>query len=76
MSSLLTRRQLAALLSAVPVAAQVATTPPIGAPQPPKPSATPEQRLQKAFSDVRDVSHRLSQIEVPMDLEPAFSFRV
>ncbi|HLH04692.1 MAG TPA: hypothetical protein VKX25_18135 [Bryobacteraceae bacterium] len=75
MRSLPTRRQIAALLAATPLAAQVTTTPPAGSPAPAKPSATPEQRLAKAYADVRDVSNRLTRIEVPYDLEPAFTFR-
>lgn len=76
----LTRRewtaQLTAALGAAPALAQVTSkTPPQGAPAPAQPAATPAQKLQKAYSDVHDVSVRLSQIEIPMDVEPAFSFR-
>jgi hypothetical protein len=72
----ITRRQWTALLAAAPVAAQITSkTPPQGTPAPAPPGATPEQKLQKAFADVRKVSERLSQIEVPMSIEPAFSFR-
>jgi hypothetical protein len=64
------------LAAAVPVVAQVTSTvPPHGAPAPPKPPATPEARMQKANDDVRQASERLKQIEVPMDVEPAFSFK-
>ena len=73
-----TRRQCAAaLLALAPVAAQVTNParPPAGQPKPPNPPATPEARMQKAFADVREVSARLAQIEVPMNVEPAFSFR-
>ncbi len=74
--SRLTRRQAAALLAAAPLAAQVvSTTPPVGSPAPPSPAATPEQRVEKANADVRQVSERLSKIEVPMNVEPAFTFR-
>jgi len=31
--------------------------------------------MQKAYADVRKVSEQLSKIEVPMNVEPAFSFR-
>jgi len=76
MSSRLTRRQLSALLITVPAAAQVTSKiPPQGAPAPPPAPATPEERARKAVTDVRDVSDRLSKIEVPMSLEPAFAFR-
>ena len=30
--------------------------------------------MQKASADVRAVSERLSQTDVPMDVEPAFTF--
>jgi hypothetical protein len=76
MSARMTRRQWTALLAAAPVTAQVTSkTPPQGSPAPPRPGATPEQKRQKALADVRKVSERLSQIEVPMNIEPAFSFR-
>lgn len=56
--------------------AQVTTTkPPEGAPAPAPANATPQQKLAKAYADVRQVSERLSKIEVPMDVEPAFAFR-
>jgi hypothetical protein len=74
--SRMTRRQLTALLGSAPLIAQVTQkTPPVGSPSPAAPSATPEQKLQKAFADVHDVSGRLAEIEVPMDVEPAFAFR-
>lgn len=79
-STRMTRRRwttgLAAVIGAAPVMAQVTSkTPPQGAPAPAQPAATPEQKLQKAYADVHEVSVRLSQIEVPMDVEPAFAFR-
>jgi hypothetical protein len=75
-SSDITRRQWTALLASVPLAAQVTSkTPPQGAPAPPQSPATPEQKVQKAFADVRQVSDRLSKLDVPMDIEPAFAFR-
>lgn len=58
----LTRRQWAALLGAAPLLAQT----------PPPPA--PEAKLEKANADVRETSQRLAEIEVPMDLEPAFRF--
>ena len=75
------RRRMAALLTTAPLAAQVASppvtqkTPPQGAPTPAPPSATPDQKLQKAYDDVRQVSARLSKLEVPMSVEPAFTFK-
>ncbi|HEY7302656.1 MAG TPA: hypothetical protein VH601_00965 [Bryobacteraceae bacterium] len=75
-SSLLTRRQWTALVTAAPLAAQVTSkVPPQGAPAPAQAPATPEQKLQKAYADVRGVSEQLSKIEVPIDIEPAFVFR-
>ena len=77
----MSRRRMAALLAATPLAAQVASppatqkTPPIGAPAPAPPSATPEQKMQKAYDDVRQISTRLSKLEVPMNVEPAFAFK-
>lgn len=72
----ITRREWTMLLAAAPAAAQVTSkTPPQGSPAPPPPGAAPEQKRQKAFDDVRKVSERLSQMEVPMNIEPAFAFR-
>ncbi|MBV9157237.1 MAG: hypothetical protein JO097_13320 [Acidobacteriaceae bacterium] len=71
-----TRREWIALSTAVPLVAQVTQkVPPQGAPAPAPPAATPEQKLQKAYADVHEVSDRLSKIEVPMNVEPAFAFR-
>ncbi len=72
----MTRRQWTALIAAAPIAAQVTSkVPPQGAPAPPQPPATPEQKLQKAYADIRALSDRLSKMELPMNLEPAFAFR-
>jgi hypothetical protein len=69
-------KRLLGTLAVSPALAQVTQkVPPQGAPSPPPVPATPEQRLQKAYADIRTVSDQLSKIEVPMDLEPAFSFR-
>lgn len=74
--SSMTRRQMAALVAAAPLAAQVTSkVPPQGVPVPSQPAATPQEKLQKAYADIRAVSDRLSKMEVPMDLEPAFAFR-
>lgn len=64
----ITRRQVtAAIGAAVPLSAQIAT---------PKPSdIAPADKLSKAASDVREISERLAQMEVPMNVEPAFLFR-
>ncbi len=77
----ISRRRVAALLAAAPLAAQVTSPPttqkipPLGAPTPASPAATPEQKLQKAYDDIRQVSARLSKLEVPMNVEPAFAFK-
>ena len=72
----MTRRQWTALLGAAPLAAQVTTNvPPIGSPQPAPANASQQDKLQKAKDDVRRVSERLAAIEVPMDVEPAFTFK-
>ncbi len=64
----MTRRNWAAMVAAAPLAAQVSSTPqnapPLSAPEP-----------DKAAAEVRKVSDRLAQTEVPMAVEPAFSFR-
>jgi hypothetical protein len=75
-ASSFTRREWSALLVIAPAAAQVSSTgPPAGSPAPSKSPATPQERAQKALSDIREGSGRLSKLEVPMDIEPAFSFR-
>lgn len=48
--------------------------PPLGVPAPAPPAATPEQKLQDAYASVKKTSDRLAQIEIPMDVEPAFAF--
>lgn len=77
----MTRRRLTALLGITPLAAQIPTppatqkTPPLGVPTPPAAAASPEEKLKKANEGIRDVSARLSKLEVPMDTEPAFVFK-
>ncbi len=77
----ISRRRMAVFLAAAPLGAQIATPPttqktlPIGAPVPAPSSATPEQKLQKACDGVRQMSERLSKLEVPMNVEPAFAFK-
>ena len=67
---------LAGAFAAAPAIAQVTQkTPPIGAPAPAPPPATPEQQLRKAYDEVHAVSEQLSKLDLPMDIEPAFSFR-
>jgi hypothetical protein len=64
----MTRRTWTALVAFSPLAAEISSTPQ----SPPPLSATPPE---KAMADVRKVSDRLAQTEVPMSTEPAFSFR-
>jgi hypothetical protein len=64
------RREWTAGLIAVPLVAQVASTPPK---TPPETAAEPAGK--SALDDVRQVGEKLAQIEVPMSVEPAFSFR-
>ena len=75
-STRLTRREWTALIGAAPLLGQVTSKPPQGSPAPAPPSATPEEKLKKAYADIRSVSDRLSQLEVPMNVEPAFAFKV
>jgi hypothetical protein len=79
----ITRRKWAAIMAAAPSLSLVgadaqtpSTVPPQGVPPPPAAALTPEQKLQKAYANVHQASVRLSQIEIPMDVEPAFTFRV
>ena len=37
-------------------------------------SGTPEQLIEKAKADVQKASQQLAEIEVPMNIEPAFHF--
>ncbi|HEY3453501.1 MAG TPA: hypothetical protein VGK64_02790 [Bryobacteraceae bacterium] len=62
----LTRRQWGALLGASPLLTRAA------AQIPPVPQT--QQKPQKPEAEVREVSQRLAEIEVPMDVEPAFRF--
>jgi hypothetical protein len=75
-ASRMSRRAWTALVGAAPLLGQVTQkTAPQGSPKPAPPAATPEQKIQKAMADVKQVSDRLAQLEVPMNLEPAFAFR-
>jgi hypothetical protein len=62
----LTRRQWGALLGASPLLTRAAAQAP--------PTPPPEQKPEKPDAAVHDVSQRLAEIEVPMDIEPAFRF--
>ncbi len=63
MSLGLSRRRWVLLMSAAPVLAQL-----------PAPPQTPEQHMEKAKNDVREVSDKLAALTVPMDVEPSFRF--
>jgi hypothetical protein len=72
--SLLTRRQWVVVAGTAPLAAQINTTAPPQSPPPAQSAVTPEQRIDKAKDDIQKVSRRLAEIEVPMNIEPAFHF--
>jgi len=77
----LTRRRWTALFGLAPFAGQLTraqtttNAPPQGTPAPAPAAATPEAKLQKAYADVHDTSVKLSQIVVPANIEPAFTFK-
>ena len=64
----LTRRAWTLIWGAAPLAVQAAQNPPTAEPAAPS-------NLDKAIAEVRQVSERLSQLEVPMNVEPAFAFK-
>jgi len=67
MSSSLTRREWTALFAASPLLSQSAAKP------------APENTAPvpgKAVADVQKTSQRLAEIELPMNVEPAFRFAV
>ena len=71
MSFRLSRRRWVLLMGSAPLFAQtVGQT----AAQTPTPTAAPEQRIEKAKNDVREVSDQLAAITLPMSIEPAFRF--
>lgn len=67
MSSRFTRREFAALAGAAPLAAEAQSKAPR--------QTSPNPGMQQALAGVRKNSSRLQQIAVPIELEPAFSFR-
>ena len=64
-----TRRELAALLGALPLAARQ------NRPTPAEPKTPAADSLTKAVNEVRETSGKLRAMNVPMDLEPAFRFK-
>jgi hypothetical protein len=71
----LTRREWTALVGASPLLAQVGSkNPPQAAPAPAPASATPAEAAAKAADEIHKVRQRLTDIEVPMNVEPAFHF--
>jgi hypothetical protein len=62
----LTRRQWGALLGASPLLTRAAAQIP--------PTPAPAQKDENPDASVRDVSQRLAEIELPMNVEPAFRF--
>lgn len=62
----ITRREWTALLGALPLLSQT----PVQAPAP----AAPPEGIEKATTDVREISQRLAEIEMPLNIEPAFRF--
>jgi hypothetical protein len=59
----LSRRRWVLLMGSAPLLAQTTTTAP-----------APEQRSEKAKTDVEQVSQKLAAVEVPMNIEPSFRF--
>jgi hypothetical protein len=66
----LSRRELAALLAAVPLSAQSNTPPPEKSTAAPAPA-----NVHQAADEVRRIGEELRGIDVPMSMEPAFSFK-
>ncbi len=64
-----TRRAWTILLGVTPLLAQVSSTSQTA----PPPQAAPSSP-EKAAADVRQISDRLAQLEVPLNVEPAFQF--
>lgn len=61
-----TRREWAILFGTAPLAAEMAQSPA---------TESNANGLEKAIADVHKVSERLSKLEVPMNVEPAFQFK-
>lgn len=71
MSLRLSRRSWVLLMGASPMLAQTAIQP---LAQSPAVALRPEQRVEKAKADVREVRDKLAAMTVPMDIEPSFRF--
>jgi len=75
-SAAFTRRHMLAAIAVTPAVAQITSpVPPQGTPAPAPPSAPPNEKLQKAYDDIRETSRHLSAIDVAMNIEPAFTFK-
>lgn len=70
-----TRRELAGLLTALPLAAQSDPPTQKHPPTAAQPSSAAADSLAKANDEVRQTGEKLRAIDVPMDLEPAFQFK-
>jgi hypothetical protein len=71
----MTRRSWATALAAAPLVAKVASPAQQTAPVPAPAAGTVDQQRKKAIDEVRKASERLAQTELPLSMEPAFSFR-
>lgn len=69
----LTRRQLTALLAVAPAAGRIARA---GTQAPAATADSPEQLLEAQRKDAREGAAAVRKVKVPLDTEPAFSFRV
>ena len=66
----MTRRELAALLIAVPAAAQTVTSP-----EPANPPAELKDQLAAAKDDLRQAAAQLDKVKLDLTTEPAFHFK-
>jgi len=66
----MTRRELAALVLAVPAAAGT-----MASPEPTNPPATPEDQLASARDDLRQAAAQLDKVKLDVTTEPAFHFK-
>jgi len=66
----MTRRELAALLVAVPTVAQTAASS-----EPATPPAAPGDQLASAMDDLRQAAAQLDKVKLDVTTEPAFHFK-